>query len=216
LLARFGLAEFQLWLADDGRRILVPTVPVKTEVIQHRIIVNQHGMPLQVADGAEAVEDANSPPEGPAEQNARAANRAFWQKFIDQVQFEYPDQRKPRHGGNNWVRIDLQSPVPTMTAYRYAPDKIGIFFQFKGEASRDAFDTLRAGREQLARETGLHLQWIEDGARAPQVAADESIDISDPQTEQAQLEWFQRTANALLNAFRPRLTQFAGRTSTEA
>jgi hypothetical protein len=38
---------------------------------------------------------------GAAGSASRDQNKAFWNRLINEVRFDHPDQMPPRHGGNN-------------------------------------------------------------------------------------------------------------------
>lgn len=119
--ARFSLIEIQLWRGDDGALLIVPSVPVRTEIIQHRVLVTATG------DVAHIVEDQPLDPEAGPTDAGRARNRAFFESIINDAQFDHPDQPKPRHGGNNWIKLPL--PVCSATLYRTAASEVGFMIE---------------------------------------------------------------------------------------
>ena len=65
-----------------------------------------HGLPLRVEPATPDEEDFSTilPVRDAAREVAVSVNRTFWQRFIDEVQFDHPDQSRPTHGGDNWVK----------------------------------------------------------------------------------------------------------------
>jgi hypothetical protein len=110
-LSRLSFLEVLLWDDEQGRMLVVPLVPFRTEVVRQRVIVDQRGAPLQLEEPVDDSADGATPRRtaDPAAADRRIQDRAFWQRFIDGVRFDHPDQTAPRHGGHNWVKIDMPS-----------------------------------------------------------------------------------------------------------
>ncbi|MGE3982739.1 MAG: hypothetical protein AB7G38_01065 [Dehalococcoidia bacterium] len=127
----------------------------------------------------------------------RAAARAYWQRFLDEVEFDDPEQPRPRHGGHNWVRIVLPSPARWLGAYHYK-DRVGVYLL--GESDSPLFDFLDVEIDAIREETGLDIRFDRDTRRfgLQRVRADFGDD-------DAQLAWLCDVANRLVTALRPRL-----------
>ncbi len=144
----------------------------------------------------------------------RVANRAFWQRFIDDVGFDDPQQPKPRHGGNNWVRTDMPIPGTWLTIYRFEGTgslEIGLFLRLSGEKLRPIYQRLLGEEAQLRQELGdldLKLVTHKDGDAV--VSVTHNVDVASPDSQDEQLVWLRRAANAMVGALRPRLAHFAG------
>jgi hypothetical protein len=175
--ARFSLVEMQLWKDADGAILVVPTVPVRTEIIRHRVLVTESG---DIARLEEVRDEERASTDDPA----RAANRIFWQSFIDTVKFDHPDQPKPRHGGNNWVGLSL--PSGSITVFRSKAEEVG--FVLKGPLARFA--------DRITSEIGL-----------PATEKDGVVVLSARQSgEENQLGWLLENTNRLVNLLRPLLS----------
>ena len=143
-LSRLSLLEIQLGQIAKST-LVIPTVPLRTEIIEQRVFITQSGAPLQMevptaADVISSMEGVVDPNQG----TRRAENRAFWQRFIDGVHFDHPDQAAPRHGGDNWVKIAL--PEPNRLAYSIPLDGI----ETRG---RPVHQVTRSGRRSSLRGT---------------------------------------------------------------
>ncbi|WP_417524087.1 hypothetical protein [Marinovum sp.] len=199
--ARLALVEFQIWEDGAGTQLVVPSIPFRTEVHRQRILVTSDGIPLEVDNRESDVEVETVTDPGSADR--RAQNRAFWQRFIDEVDFDHPEQPSPRHGGNNWIRIPLPGDV-WMTAYRN--DRMTGLFIPKKHVDAVA-DLLREEGEAIRQEIslpGLRFHTLDDPAK-PTIAVDEPLTALP--SEDAQIEWLTETANRLVNALRPRLRE---------
>lgn len=213
LSSRLALVEMQLWRSEVGDTLVVPHIPFRTQVVEHRIVVDQRGTPLPVAP----LIDAEAEPEKAESAGGRAArdpatvaaNRAFWQRFINTVRFDHPEQSAPRHGGDNWVRIPLPAPTRWLTAYRTGDARTGLFVTFRGEDGREVYDALAGQLESLRLETGLDVlaavkqdQPFEGGLAVRHWNEDDTSDAG-------MLAWLGDAANRLVNALRPRLALIA-------
>jgi hypothetical protein len=206
LAARLALVEFQLWSDADGRTLVVPALALRTEVVQQRVIIGGDGMPIRLELPAEAMEEVEAAID-PGHAAERDRNRAFWQRFIDELRFDHPDQPPPRHGGNNWVRIELPSPAKWMTAFR-GDDRAGLFLTLNGDAGAAAFDSFEVDAAALQTETELALSFDRErehpfkgtiGTSLPRARKD-AMSAGELQT------WLSDAANRMVSAFRPRLS----------
>jgi hypothetical protein len=214
-LAQLALLEVQLWHAADGTTLVVPTIPFRTEVIQQRVLVSaSSGVPLEIETDAlaSATDEAMESVVDPDQVDRRAKNRAFWQRFIEQVQFDHPDQPPPRHGGDNWVKIGLPEPVGRLTVFRSTGPRaeVGLFMTFRDrDGEPEMFETLAGDLEQLRSESGLNIVartrdtspfWAEIGVFRPRA------EVPD---DDVQLAWLCDAANRIVSSIRPRLTVLA-------
>ncbi|MBZ9873182.1 hypothetical protein LB542_20260 [Mesorhizobium sp. BR1-1-9] len=210
-LAQLALLEIQLWQAASGNILVVPTVPLRTEVLQQRVLVDIGGMPLQleIPEVASALPvDTMENVVDPERSNRRSMNRAFWQQFIDQVRFDHPDQPPPRHGGDNWVRVPLPEPLGWMTAFRSTGTRaeVGLFLTFRDQDGQTLFDDLQVDIEQLRNESGLDL--VARLKTAAPFYAELGVfrARSEFTTDEQQLDWLCDAANRFVSLIRPRLS----------
>lgn len=211
-LSRLGLIEIQLWSDTTGRVVVLPRLAVRTEVLVHRVLVSESGQPVSIdpqpiaeVDGDTDVATERTSTPMPADKVARfAANRAFWQRFIDEVRFQHVDQPPPRHGGNNTARIAMPGDAPWLTAYRIDAE-IGLFIRLKGETGRLAFLQFESEAEALRAETGLDLTFPikSDDPFEGQVWVHRKR--STLRDEEDQLDWVKHAADKLVSSLRPRL-----------
>lgn len=208
LAARLALVEFQLWSDDEGTTVVVPSLALRTEIVTHTVLVNERGNPVPIADLGEAAADVEAR-ELPQQNGKRKAIRAFWDDVVARVRFDHPDQPAPRHGGINWIRLDMPPP-DRLTAYR-TKDKAGVFLMITGEGASRRFETLLSERSTLEQETGLSLAMgpDEDDPSKYTISAQAPFDTNDEHTYEDQKQWLFRAMNAFVNAFRPRLSRMS-------
>lgn len=125
------------------------------------------------------------------------------------MRFDHPDQTAPRHGGNNWVRIDLPAPLLGLTAYRTARE-IGAFIRFTGEDGVLTFAQIEHDLADLRTETALDLT-AKVESREPFKAilsVSQAFLPQDMPSDQDQIAWIGAAANRLVTALRPRCSQW--------
>lgn len=95
-----------------------------------------------------------------------------------------------------------------LTAYRAVPATAGLSVSFKSAEGREALQSLLDDQAALEQEIGERVRF-DIGADADPKAGTMVVDFKAPeeraQREDAQMAWLLRTANAVVNALRPRL-----------
>lgn len=197
--SRLALVELQIWRAPGGQRLLVPHIPFRTEVVKQRILVDQDDRPVLAAESTGS-ESAPVPFLASETQNA---NRAFWERFIREAEFDHPDQGHPSHGGNNWVKIPMPSPGRWLTGYRLK-ERIGFYLVLEKNAD---IGRLIEDIESMREETGLEALWETSGSTEGAATIGCTVSQSELGDEDAQIAWLKDVSNRLVSAFRPRLAQ---------
>jgi hypothetical protein len=210
LAVRLALVEFQLWTAGNGQTLVVPSLSLRTHVVEHRVVVDGKGVPLSLIvedESDEVVETLVYPDRGAA----RDQDRAFWQRFIDGARFDHPDQSPSRHGGRNWVKMDLPAPTGSLTAFRAVGGRAGLFIVLRGEFGATTFAALVVQVNQLRQETGLNLSFTQKQGQPfrGDILALREATILEPTSDDRLLIWLGDAANRMINAFRPRLSALA-------
>jgi hypothetical protein len=205
--SRLCLVEFQIWQDASGKRVVIPQVPLRTEVVRQRIVTDASGAAVRIEDDEGASEEAFEQDVDPEKAAIRQANRAFWQRFIDGARFDHPDQPQPRHGGNNWVKIPMPSPGRWITVYRYK-DQIG--FSIVAEDAEEVVRALAVEADLIRQETGLpDLRFHRFGAPSVEDTVGLNRSQDNFASEEAQIAWCIDVANRLVSALRPRLSHLS-------
>jgi hypothetical protein len=209
-LGRLSLLEIQLWSDSQGNTVVVPNVPLKTEIIEQRVVLTDQGMPVKVEEVSredEAIQRAVERVVEPEQAERRAQDKAFWQSFIDSVRFDHPDQPPPRHGGPNWVKIPQPGPVEWLTAFRSSGGggKVGLFLTFRGGEGQALFDELAAELETLRTESDLDLQANIKKSDPFEGEISATRPRSAFANEREQLAFLTDAANRFVTTIRPRL-----------
>ncbi|MBR7901184.1 hypothetical protein C6T59_16860 [Burkholderia multivorans] len=215
LLARLALLEIRLFRDARGRTLLVPNVPVQTELVRREVFVGADravspDTTTPSRTDTTAIEREGVEPVSAGESTSKVHNREFWSRFISDIRFDHPDQLPPRHGGNNWVRMDMPGPVGGLVAYRTVDNVAGFTMKFKGPEGRNVMQMLledqaaveseveQGVRFEIGASTGDDYQVV--GMMVVNHKPREGLDV-----ESEQLAWLLKTANLLVNALRPRL-----------
>lgn len=207
LNSRMALVEFQLWESATEGLVIIPTIQLRTELVQHRVFVTDDGSPIAFGPPEASQDDADAIVD-PDREASKSTEKAFWQAFIDRVQFEHPDQPKPRHGGQGWVRMQLPEPAGWMTAFRTKDGRGGLFIRFKGEDGELLLAEFEAAKQVLDTELGYPLS-IETKKREP-FEATVSINFDgNSRDDDAYRAWLLEAANKTVSVLRPFLSQVA-------
>lgn len=208
-LSRLSFLEVQLWADQQGRTLVVPSVPLRTEVLRQRVVVDRSGMPLELEEHAEdttEVEEAVARwTVDPEQAQRRSQDRTFWHRFVEAAAFDHPDQTPPRHGGHNWVKISLPAPAGWMTAYRNKTD-IGLLMPLKGEDGRALFERLEIELPELKADSGLDLTSSATAHDPFEGEISVKRDRASFANEDEQLGWVVDAANRFVTMIRPQLT----------
>ena len=84
------------------------------EINLHRPLHVDH---TTVVRPASETSDGDARPPTIERTEKRERNRAFWNCFIQEIQFDHPDQAPPTHRGDNWCRIKLFRPIRWLSAW---------------------------------------------------------------------------------------------------
>ena len=200
--SRLALVEIQTWQNEAGELVVVPCVPLRTEVIQQRVLVSADETPLELS-----LEDQRGEMEQVVDPEAaarRAVVRAYWQKFIDEVEFDHPEQSKPKHQGHNSVRIDLPPKNTWLTAYRTVKGAAGIFLRLRGDEGRSIFEDLGNLQGELEEEVGQPIAF-EVGSEDP---FEGRVKFDFDGREADHLDWLKQTSNRASASLRVILSQY--------
>ncbi len=209
-LADLCLLEVSIYQNQEGDTLLIPSVPVKTETVTKTVLLSTEGMPAIVEDDQN--ENSLDPVRGSLDEASKNRNREFWDGFIREVEFEHPEQEKPRHGGNNWVKINFPEPFGWITAYRQK-DRIGVSCGVKSEDAEQAMAFFENYKLQLQDEINKDLRFELQEKRKGwgggfHISIHKNIDTLDDTTTKEQFTWLSNTLNAYVNALRPLVRKY--------
>ena len=204
LVSRLALVEYQLWIDGNGQTLVVPSVPLRTEIVQQRVVVAPDGSPITLQTDQEDVSDAEAAidPESAAK---KEKDRAFWQRFIDEAVFDHPDQPAPRNGAPGWVKLDMPKPATWLTVYRRAPDgEAGVVLRLRNEDGAEVYQMLNMDRASLEAEVGTPLTFKQE--RDNPFVGEVAARLYREGDDEVVLSWLKDKANSMASALRTRMS----------
>ena len=205
MATNLALIEFQVWEGGEGETVVIPHVPMRTEVLTHRVYLGQDDAPLTIEPerAQESRTEAIIDPEGA---QRREADAAFWRSFIEAVRFDHPEQSAPRRGGFGWAKIPMPEPVTWLTAFRTAKGDAGIFTRLKDADGRALYEALDDAAEQLNDEIGVPIILRAD--TEDPFEATFSIPFNGDSSDNDEFRaWLVQYSNKAVSALRPVLAQ---------
>lgn len=207
--AIFSLLEIQLWQGNDDQLIILPALPLTTQVIKQRVLVSANGTPLEIEaqtqqDRWQQEEEARIDPEF---HKYRKTIRQFWQTFIDTATFDHAQQPAPRHGSHGYVRLAMPDPIPSIVAYRNKLGEAGLFFNLHDDEGKGLFHDLKASAEQLTAEIGIAPEFQIDGDDPFKGVISFTYPYSIT-SDEALLNWLSDAANKITASLRAFLSQY--------
>lgn len=213
----FALVEMAQYAWTDAAGIqhtaVQPRLLAQTTVIERAVIRNE---------ALVIIEDLGEEPAVPASDEGRGRKldpalqrrwRGFAERFIANLRFDDPSQPLPRIGGLGWMK----APLPRghwITLWRMTQGNAGAYVSLAGSEAEAAWETLRDDRALIDEEfadAGLPPPQWERSARGTRVALTWPAPLPwDEPAEAAQAAMLARTANQLVNSFRPRLERIGG------
>ena len=204
----FGLVEAQVYVLEDGRRLLQPRVLVRTVNIV-RNLVNAGAL-------VSVVEEA---PTG-AEQGAEVAlvdereqwMLGFWTELLSGLKLDDTNQKPANPISQSNIFFPLPKIPLWFTAYfNSATNEAGVFLAYTktAPAAVEVFARLDSERDVIDADfekAGLHVDWTPRRDGKQQIVAVKRFPaIRDDQYRAEELAWFTRTINAFVNVLRPRI-----------
>lgn len=211
ILADLSLLEVAVYKNEDNDILMLPSVPARTDVETKTVLLQSDGTPAIIEEEQEVVSESRMP--SSINEKIKQKNRLFWDKFIENIKFDHPEQEKPRRGGNNWVKIPFPEPFEWVTAYR-SKDKIGVFCSVNLDKNAAEVKTFfEEYEDQLKDEIGQSLRYEfitdkKDWGNGFFISINTVFDTLDDSTINDQLAWEIRTLNAYVNTLRPLCRKF--------
>ena len=209
------LLEICIYENDNKDIILLPKVPSKTEIVTKTVITSSDGSPMTIEEDVNEDRTDGTGINYKRDEIKKESNREFWSKIIKEIKIEHPDQEPPRHGGNNWIKLPLPSPLKWVTAYRARDNTYGVFIRFAiDEEADELYQFLESNMKYFKDEIdqSISLQYTKDkksnwdnGIWLSINTRNTDIDLS---TYELQKDWIQKNVNGFTNALRGILNRF--------
>jgi hypothetical protein len=203
-LTSLSLLEINTWSKDSGK-FVVASPPLRLERKQFSPKV------LFVNETEEISETNPGTSSGPSAEKIEK-NKSFWNEFIEECQFDHPDQGPLRRLNINSIRVPFPAPVDWVTCYRLSSGKkrIGIFMSFTGKDGVEAYKSIEEQRSRWEEEIP-GIGFLKAGDKVvkkgfPQIYVSKEMDIEDERTIDEQKRWLHENINKWVNLFRPTLS----------
>lgn len=205
MAAHLALVEFQIWESGDGETVIIPHVPMRTEVLTHRVYLGPDDTPLTIEPDTsqESRTEAVIDPEGV---RRREADATFWRSYIEAARFDHPEQPAPRRGGVGWAKITMPEPVNWITAYRAGKGNGGLFTRLRGDDGQALYEALGAAIETVSEEIGVPLDMQTDKAEPFEGTVSIPFD-GDASDDDAFRAWLIEYGNTAVSTLRPFIAQ---------
>ena len=130
MLANLTLLELGVYKDETNQIMLIPRVPVKTEIMTRTVLLSPEGQPATIEEEEETAlaEPAKSGARRKLNEEKKAMNAAFWAEAIKAISFDHPDQESLKKRGNNFCHLPMPEPLGRITAWR-TKDRIGAFIR---------------------------------------------------------------------------------------
>ena len=201
----FGLVEAPVYDLGDGRQIVQPRILAKTAIV-NRTVVDTKNPDIVVKEAqAENVE------EGERTFTEREIwMKAFWSDLISTIKLDDAEQPLPKssHVSNVFFMLPTSGNIWISCYFSQKERAIGVFLAMNraSPAAIEVGQRLLSERDDIDCEIGLPVRWKQEPDGKLQIAISKPYwPLRDEKTRDEQLQWFQTTVNAFVNAFRPRV-----------
>ncbi|CAN5637535.1 hypothetical protein BH10PSE14_BH10PSE14_23340 [soil metagenome] len=196
-----GLVELPIYIVDGNRRLVVPRILAKTELITRVVVA--------VPDG-HVVRDEQTIGDSANEDDDPLSRIRFWTEFLEGLRLDDPEQPKPRPGRQGYVTASLPVSGGTawFTIYRNeARWEVGIYLSY----TRESVGARAVGRvleewPTISMELGGTITLTTDklGRRLIEDKFTTGSWLIAEQKEAA-LVWLRKRTNDFVNVLRPRI-----------
>lgn len=204
-----AMVELPIFKTPTEELLVFPRTVVKTVEIQK---IN-----IEVAEGITIV----SSPQGQDEftdkdvtkevQERRDFFTGFWSEFIDQLQFDDPEQTEPKvsKGPNLYIYPGKDKNNWVSCYFMHSTKRVGVYFRFhsnqKGQSQKEQLEEYK---EDIKNELGHEVVWAWDSSPTDGFGIRMNVeDVYAPKSRKAVLEFFTKWSNSYVNVMRPKLKQ---------
>jgi hypothetical protein len=196
-----GLVELPIYVLGDGRRLVVPRILARTELITRVVVAAPEG---------HVVRDDQTGADSAHEDDDPLGRVRFWSEFVDGLQLDDPEQPKPRAGKQGYVTASLPVPGGTawLTIYRTeARWEVGIYLSYTRESvGARAVARILEDWPAISSDLGGTVTLAPDKL-GRQLIQDSLVTGSwlHPDQKTIALDWLRKRTNDFINIIRPRI-----------
>jgi len=206
----FGMVELALYRTPDSKLLVQPRVLAKT-VIFKRLVISTEQSGVILSEAQESDEEIQSKSSSSAQDELQLFYMRFWPEWLGELQLDDPSQPFPKNKsspkGNVFFPLPPSGGQAWVTIYFYQqPREVGAFVTFtKGEFANIAYKALLEQKDQIESELEFDVSWVSDGEKHKIAVSKNFDDLRSDSNRDAIKDFFSKSVNGFVNAFRPRL-----------
>lgn len=200
-----GLVEMPIYVAPDGKRVVVPRVLARTHVITRTVIAVPETMMV-----AEAASEADAP--DPTLVDEMTADRIqFWTDMLARLSLDDPDQPVPKASRQGYLSFMLPAPSGScwLTVFRNIRDgRVGLFLSYTRNTvgERAVRRLIQEDWTGIEDELGGTCKLVRDKLDRDLITDEATFSSLSEQAARADaILWLRGRTNDFVNALRPRV-----------
>lgn len=200
-----GLVEMPIYVAPDGKRVVVPRVLARTHVITRTVIAVPETMMV-----AETASDADAP--DPTLVDEMTADRIqFWTDMLARLSLDDPDQPVPKASRQGYLSFMLPAPSGScwLTVFRNIRDgRVGLFLSYTRNTvgERAVRRLIQEDWTGIEDELGGTCKLVRDKLDRDLITDEATFSSLSEQAARADaILWLRGRTNDFVNALRPRV-----------
>jgi hypothetical protein len=200
----FGLVEMPLYTMPNGGTLVCPRVIARTTNITREVVITPTGYRV------ENVVTGNDENELDPDRAAMGDERyAFWEKYLDQLKLDDPEQDVPKPARSGYVKMLLPATNASawITIYREKlENRVGVMFSsHRNSAGEYAMQVMVDALPDLREELGPTVYVDKKEGRERLADSQKYENLEDPAQRAAAFEWLNERVNTFVNVLRPRV-----------
>lgn len=203
-----AMIELGIYRTDKGDTLVVPRPTLKTVEIQKINIEIAEGLLIQSQDSVYADGD-----DEPAEKmERREFFMDFWQEYLDNIEFDDPEQLHPNLGkAQNIYIYPGQDKNSWISCYfSQSRSRIGVYFRFADNVvAIQQKEELEKFKELIQEELGSEVKWNWDNRQIDGFSVSAHFDdVYSFENRAEMLSFFLNWSNKFVNVLRPKLKEY--------
>lgn len=205
-----ALIEIPIFKTPNNEILLFPRTIVQTVEIQKINIEIPDGLAI-VSHVQQTQEESFEKETTPEIKTKRAFFTEFWSKFINQLQFDDPEQEEPKVAKSQNLYIYPGSDKNNWIScyFMQSNKRVGVYFKFSGkQKGQYQKEQLGEYKEDIKRELGDEVIWSWDNDLTDGFGVRMNVeDVYDKNIQDSMIAFFTKWTNTFVNVMRPKLKQ---------
>lgn len=208
----FSLAMIELPVFENSKneRIVFPRTIMKTVEVERIAIDLPEGFSL-VKNQENSTSESSASNDTPEKQRIRDLMLSFWSEFIDELEFDDPEQTPPNStkGQNLFVYPGLDKSSWISCYFMNSTNRVGVYYRFgNSQKAIELKEQLSIYREEIKKELGDEIIWSWDDTTSDGFGVRLELNnvYSDANREEIKV-FFNHWLNKIVNVMRPKLKE---------